>query len=75
MDQAAPQRMHASAISSVDIIRINRLIKGGVIDVELGRGHGSKKAFKIRVGLTRESAISASFNIRGEERSTNVEVG
>lgn len=66
----APNRLFATAIPPVEFIRMNRVLKGGVIDVDLGRNQQPMRGLKIRLGLSRESAKTASFDVRGGGRTT-----
>ena len=68
------QSLFATQIRPLDIIRVNRLLKGVMILINFGNAKAPLKNVKVNIGLSKESAASATFRVGDDGAATTVEV-
>lgn len=64
----------ASNVRPMDLIKFNRLIKGVALDISFGSNLPPKKGIKVKVGLSKGSARTETFEVRDTGARISVEV-
>lgn len=64
----------ASNVRPMDLIKFNRLIKGVSLNIDCGSNLPVKKGIKVKVGLSKGSARTETFEVRDTGARISVEV-